>query len=77
MLISVRRRDPSHRMARFYTVTVQPALPLSDQPAVTVVREWGRIGSTGTVRTDSYPTRDEAVAAAEKLVAQKRRKGYK
>lgn len=37
---------------------------------------WGRIGSDGQSKTISFPTPDAAKSALDKLVAEKRRKGY-
>jgi predicted DNA-binding WGR domain protein len=60
-------------MARFYAVSVAPTL--FGQWAL--VREWGRIGSPGTVRTDWFVTEDEAEAAREHLAQRKTRRGYR
>jgi len=46
MLTTIRRRDPSRRMARFYALALQGDL----LAGWCVVREWGRIGRAGTVR---------------------------
>jgi predicted DNA-binding WGR domain protein len=59
-------------MARFYSINLQWALDRS----VHLVREWGRIGSPGTVRCDPYDSAESAEAEAHKLIARKRRKGY-
>jgi predicted DNA-binding WGR domain protein len=101
-MLTIRRRDPARRMARFYRLGLQGALSLTegaestsevDPPArrvralcaydgkgqpgpVDLVREWGRIGSPGTVRSDPFPDQVDAEAAAERLAAAKRRKGY-
>lgn len=41
-----------------------------------VVREWGRIGSPGTVRSDWYATLELASHAVEILQKQKLKRGY-
>ena len=64
----LRRRDPERRMARFYRVILQPAL----LGGCDLVREWGRIGSPGTLRTDAFDSVDEAQAAADRLTARKK-----
>jgi predicted DNA-binding WGR domain protein len=46
------RIDPARNMNRFYVVTVTPTL-FGDWA---VLREWGRRGSPGTLRLDSYRT---------------------
>jgi predicted DNA-binding WGR domain protein len=47
--------------------------PLGDW---SLVREWRRVGSPGTVRKEWFETEEEAVAAGEKLREAKRKKGY-
>jgi predicted DNA-binding WGR domain protein len=70
---TVTRRDHLRRMARFYAVRLQPTL----FGAWSVVREWGRIGSPGTIRDEPHPTIKEAERAAAKIAERKRRKGYR
>ena len=41
-----------------------------------MVREWGRIGSGGRVRSDWFDTEEEAVKPLEVIERQKRGKGY-
>ena len=67
------RRDPGRHMARFYAVKVVPTLfgPWA------LVREWGRIGSPGTLRADWFETEKEAETARARLVLQKVRHGYR
>lgn len=70
----LRRRNPEKRMARFYSVTIQGAL----FGGWDVVREWGRIGSTGTLRTTgAYDTVAEACVAADRVIRRKVRRGYR
>lgn len=64
-------------MARFYQLIVQYRLGLEPDAAFSVVREWGRIGSPGTVRADAHRTQEAAEAAARRLLATKTRKGYR
>jgi predicted DNA-binding WGR domain protein len=70
---TITRRDPERRMARFYAMHVQGTL----FGAWSLIREWGRIGSPGRVRADPHAAIDEAEAAAERIAATKRRKGYR
>lgn len=78
MPLVIRRRDPARRMARFYQLSLQRVLTLGAQPeAVHLVREWGRIGSPGTVRCDAHASLEAADQAALTLAARKRRKGYR
>jgi predicted DNA-binding WGR domain protein len=60
-------------MARFYAVKVVPTLFGSGA----LVREWGRIGSPGTLRTDWFETAEEAERARAQLMLKKIRRGYR
>lgn len=66
------RIDSHLNMARFYKLDVQPTL----FGEWSLVREWGRIGRAGTVRTDTYPTRGTADLAMIDQYARKACKGY-
>jgi predicted DNA-binding WGR domain protein len=72
MLTYLERRDPQKKMARFYAISLAPTLfgPCA------VIREWGRIGSPGTVREEWFDDVEAAETAAVKLSAMKRRRGY-
>jgi predicted DNA-binding WGR domain protein len=63
---------PEKNRHRFYYTTVM--LGLFGEWAL--VREWGRIGSAGTVRKIWFATEEEALAAEQKLCEAKRKKGY-
>ena len=41
-----------------------------------LVREWGRLGSGGTLRVDPFATEQEALAKFEKVKAAKEKGGY-
>lgn len=64
--------DPEHNMARFYGVEVQPTL----FGEVSVLRNWGRIGTKGRGMMVTYDDEDQAAAALQKLDKQKRGRGY-
>lgn len=66
------RVDPSCNMRRFYSV----ALAVSLFGECGVVRQWGRIGTSGQTRTDWYGETPEAAAALQVLLRVKRRRGY-
>jgi predicted DNA-binding WGR domain protein len=70
---TIRKRDPAKHMARFYSLRTQATL----FGAWGLVREWGRIGSPGTVRVDPVSCLEEAEGKAQRLAALKRRKGYR
>jgi predicted DNA-binding WGR domain protein len=54
--ITLTRVDHRCDVARFYKLDVQPTL----FGGWSVVREWGRIGRAGTVRTEHHTTRGQA-----------------
>jgi predicted DNA-binding WGR domain protein len=59
-------------MHRFYHMDVQPDL----FGQWCLMREWGRIGSTGQTRSVAFPTQHEAQAALDRQRMAKERKGY-
>jgi predicted DNA-binding WGR domain protein len=65
------RIDASKHMHRFYRLDVQPDL----FGQWCLLREWGRIGSTGQTRSLPFPFPDAAAALDEQRRA-KERKGY-
>jgi predicted DNA-binding WGR domain protein len=70
--VVLRRIDPERDMFRFYRLDVQPDL----FGGWTFIREWGRIGRPGTVKTVPCPTEAEAFAALERQRRVKERRGY-
>jgi predicted DNA-binding WGR domain protein len=66
------RIDTSRHMHRFYRLDVQPDL----FGQWCLMREWGRIGSTGQTRSIPFPTSPEAQAALDKQRRVKERRGY-
>jgi predicted DNA-binding WGR domain protein len=71
-LLTIHHRDPSQNMARFYAVSLQGDL----LDGWSVVREWGRIGRPGRVKTDLHDASTPAQTAAAGLAARKRSGGY-
>jgi predicted DNA-binding WGR domain protein len=59
-------------MARFYKMLLAPTL----FGECALVREWGRIGSGGQVKADSYPNAGAALLAMQELVQAKYKRGY-
>jgi len=41
-----------------------------------LIREWERVGSPGTVRKDWFDTEEDAVTAGQKIIGSKQKKGY-
>jgi predicted DNA-binding WGR domain protein len=70
--IYLERHDPARNMARFYSLTVTPTL----FGEWALIREWGRIGSPGTVRELWFKTEAEAVDERRKLSRLKEKRGY-
>jgi len=70
--IYLERHDHDKNLHRFYQLFIMPGL-FGDW---SLVREWGRAGSPGTVRKDWYNSEQEAIMAGEKLRLDKEKKGY-
>ncbi|WP_282611076.1 WGR domain-containing protein [Pelagibius sp. Alg239-R121] len=70
--VLIHRVDPARNMRRFYRMQLQPNL----FSGCTLVREWGRIGTTGQCRNDLYADEGRAVSAMIALSKQKRQRGY-
>ncbi|MVF24612.1 WGR domain-containing protein [Methylocaldum sp. BRCS4] len=66
------RKDAAKNMNRFYKVIVTETL----FGEWALIREWGRIGSPGTVREEWFDTADRAGQAASRARGQKQRRGY-
>ena len=68
--IYLERHDPDKNMHRFYQIYVVSGI-FGDW---SLVREWGRVGSPGTVRKEWFNTEEEAINAAQ-LLSQSKQKG--
>jgi predicted DNA-binding WGR domain protein len=66
------RIDRAKNMHRFYRLDVQPDL----FGQWCLMREWGRIGSSGQMRSAPFPTRPEAQTALDWQRRVKERRGY-
>jgi predicted DNA-binding WGR domain protein len=66
------RREQEHRMARFYTMHLAPTLFGGRD----LVREWGHIGSPGTLRIDPFKRLEESERALPRIETQKRKRAY-
>ena len=64
--------DPASNKRRFYALSVQPTL----FGEWVLVREWGRIGRGGQLRSDPYPSAGLALDALRELARHKARRGY-
>ncbi|WP_313292395.1 WGR domain-containing protein [Rhizobium rhizoryzae] len=70
--VHLHRIDAERNMHRFYLLTVQPTL----FGGVSVIRNWGRIGSSGQTMVQTFEAEDDAAAALLRVEREKRRKGY-
>lgn len=70
--VVLRRIDPDRNMARFYRLDIQPDL----FGGWSFIREWGRIGRPGQVRSTPHPSPAEALAALQRQRQAKERRGY-
>lgn len=71
--IYLERHDPDKNMHRFYQIYVAPGI-FGDW---SLVREWGRVGSPGTVRKEWFNAEEEAINAAQLLSQSKQKGGYR
>lgn len=60
-------------MRRFYLMTVQRDLFGGAQ----LVREWGRIGSSGKIKTSYHMDEGQAVDELSDIVSAKQKRGYR
>lgn len=73
MSIYLRRIDQAKNMERFYRLYVQPTL----FGEWALIREWGRIGRGGQVRSNAYGTASEAEEERDRQWRKKVRRGYR
>jgi predicted DNA-binding WGR domain protein len=66
------RRDPAQNMARFYDMGLQPTL----FGEVALLRHWGRIGTLGQGKMQTFADEATARLAQNRLAAAKARRGY-
>lgn len=65
--------DARHNMQRFYTLSLQPTL-FGD---IALMRQWGRIGTKGQMKMQSFAGQTAARTALKKLQTQKIKRGYR
>ncbi len=70
--VYLERHDTENNMHRFYQMFVTPGL-FNDW---SLIKEWGRVGSPGTVRKEWYDCEEAAVLAGQKIKNNKVKKGY-
>ncbi len=70
--VTLRRIDPAKNMARFYAMEVQ----LDLFGAIMLMKQWGRLGTSGRIAGEPYASVALAKNALERQAARKRRRGY-
>lgn len=66
------RTDAAKNLHRFYVVQLAPTL----FGEWTLLCEWGRSGSPGTVRLTSFEQEQEAEKAAQRIIKRRLQHGY-
>ncbi|MGX7744023.1 WGR domain-containing protein [Rhodopseudomonas parapalustris] len=70
--LNLRRIDATRNMRRFYSLGIQPTL----FGGASVVRNWGRIGSVGQCKVETFDISYHAEVEFTRVERAKRRKGY-
>ena len=68
----LRRVDESRNMWRFYQLCLEPTL----FGEVMLVRCWGRLGTNGQVKFETFDAAADAEKALNRIERSKRRRGY-
>ena len=71
--ITMTRRNPDLKMARFYRLWLEPTL----FGEVCLARNWGRISTYGQVKIETFGQASDAAAALEKCAKAKVRRRYR
>ena len=71
--VHLERTDRARNMQRYYSLEVAPDL----FGGHALVRAWGRIGRSTTIRIERHGSEAEALAALLEWTGRKRRKGYR
>jgi len=67
------RRDPKANMARFYVLSIEQSL-FGD---AALIREWGRVGTSGQRKVELHENEGRAAEALETWLRRKQRRGYR
>ncbi len=68
----LRRSDPERAIARYYSLLIERDL----FNTITLVRQWGRIGTQGRELVEEHASLGDALKAMGALAEKKRRRGY-
>ena len=72
MTLTLHQIDPARNRQRFYTLQLAPNL----FGEWSLIRSWGRLGTSGQQRTSWHASREAAESALQRILAQKQRRGY-
>ena len=70
--IRIERVDPDTNMYRFYRLRILPDL----FGGISLLREWGRIGTQGRHKIELFTDADQAMAAMLTVYRSKQKRGY-
>ncbi|MGV2192144.1 WGR domain-containing protein [Agrobacterium vitis] len=70
--VRLQRIDEAQNMRRFYMLAIQPTL----FGGASVIRNWGRIGSTGQTMMETFDNAEDADTAFLHFERAKKRRGY-
>lgn len=71
-IVHLQRINAAQNMHRFYMLTIQPTL----FGEASLIRNWGRIGSSGQTMIETFLYPDDAYTALLRIERQKIRRGY-
>lgn len=71
--IYLERCEQNLNMARFYAVSVERTLFAGEW---ILVRRWGRIGTSGMIHEEWFPSLGDALTAQARIASRKIRRGY-
>jgi len=71
--LHIERLDATRNMARYYRLAIEPTLFGN----ISVVRNWGRIGTRGQQRVHFFENEKQALILFLDILREKRRKGYR
>ena len=71
--LHIQRLDPTRNMARYYRLAIEPTLFGN----ISLVRNWGRIGTRGQERVHVFENEKQALILFLDILREKRRKGYR
>ncbi|MCX4027578.1 WGR domain-containing protein [Endozoicomonas sp. SM1973] len=71
-MICLKLSDPETNTHKFYTLLIQKDLFGN----WALLRQWGRVGTKGAVKVDTFDSYEKALIALERVKHEKLRKGY-